>query len=40
MKPVASGFLFIILACGKGIKLINKKNKIIKNNNYLISEYI
>jgi tubulin polyglutamylase TTLL4 len=33
MKPVAS-------AQGKGIKLINKKDKIKKNKNYLISEYI
>jgi tubulin polyglutamylase TTLL4 len=39
MKPVASGFIFII-ACGRGIKLINKKKKLKKNPNYLISEYI
>jgi tubulin polyglutamylase TTLL4 len=39
MKPVASGFIFI-LACGRGIKLINNKKKLKKNPNYLISEYI
>ena len=39
MKPVASG-KFVILACGRGIKLINNKKKLKKNPNYLISEYI
>jgi tubulin polyglutamylase TTLL4 len=40
MKPVASGYFKIYLACGRGIKLINKSYKLKKNNNYLISEYI
>ena len=52
MKPVASGkfnlikknilklIILIILAQGKGIKLINKKDKLKKNKNNLISEYI
>ena len=39
MKPVASGNNFI-LACGRGIKLINNKKKLKKNPNYLVSEYI
>lgn len=29
-----------ILACGRGIKLINRKKKLKKNVNYLVSEYI
>ena len=29
-----------MIACGRGIKLINKKKKIKKNTNYLVSEYI
>jgi len=40
MKPVASGTHDVIQACGRGIKLINKKQKINKNKNYLVSEYI
>jgi len=33
MKPVAS-------ACGRGIQLIGKRTKLLKKNNYLVSEYI
>jgi hypothetical protein len=33
MKPVAS-------ACGKGIKIVNKKSKLYKKENYLVCEYI
>lgn len=35
LKPVASG-IFFNKACGRGIKLINKKSVLKKNINYLL----